>query len=71
MKVTVRLVPGGAPTVQDLPAHATAMDAIRAAGLPPDLVVVLRAGVPLPEDEPLREGDTVELVRVVSGGSEG
>ena len=52
----------------DLPAGAKADDAPRACGIRPELVLVFRANAPIAGDEPLREGDHVRIVRVVSGG---
>lgn len=52
----------------DLPEGARADDATRACGIRPDVVLVFRDERPLPGDEPLREGDRVRILRVVSGG---
>lgn len=56
-------------------------DAPRALGVRPELVIVFRDAAdgeekaaaervwrPLPADEPLREGDRIRILRVVSGG---
>lgn len=52
----------------DLPEGAVADDAPRALGIRPELVLVFRGDRPLPADEPLREGDAIRILRVVSGG---
>lgn len=53
----------------DLEEGALADDAPRALGIRPELVLVFRDDQPLPGNEPLREGDRLRIVRVVSGGS--
>lgn len=53
----------------DLPENATADDAPRACGIRPELVLVFRDEKPIPGDAPLREGDQIRILRVVSGGS--
>jgi sulfur carrier protein ThiS len=53
----------------DLAEGALADDAPRACGIRPELVLVFREGRPIPGDEPLREGDHLRILRVVSGGS--
>ena len=52
----------------DLPEGARADDAPRALGIRPEMVLVFRGERPLPADEPLRDGDRVRILRVVSGG---
>lgn len=52
----------------DLAVDAKADDAPRALGIRPELVLVFRGDRPLPADEPLREGDRLRILRVVSGG---
>ena len=47
---------------------AVADDATRACGVRPDLVIVFRDERPIPGDAPLRDGDRVRILRVVSGG---
>lgn len=53
----------------DLPEGALADDAPRALGIRSELVLVFRDERPLPGDEPLREGDRLRILRVVSGGA--
>ena len=52
----------------ELPEGARADDAPRAVGIRPELVLVFRDDEPIPSDEPLRDGDRLRIVRVVSGG---
>lgn len=52
----------------DLPEGALADDAPRALGIRPELVLVFRDDRPLPGDAPLRDGDRIRILRVVSGG---
>lgn len=48
---------------------ALADDAPRAIGIRPEMVLVFRDNEPLPGDAPLRDGDRLRIVRVVSGGA--
>lgn len=52
----------------DLPPGARADDAPKALGIRPELVLVFRDERPLPGDAPLRDGDHLRILRVVSGG---
>lgn len=52
----------------ELPEDARADDAPRALGIRPELVLVFRDERPLPADAPLRDGDRIRILRVVSGG---
>ena len=52
----------------ELPEGARADDAPRALDIRPELVLVFRDDRPLPADEPLRDGDRIRILRVVSGG---
>lgn len=53
----------------ELAAGALADDAPRALGIRPELVLVFRGERPLAGDAPLFEGDSIRILRVVSGGS--
>ncbi len=69
VKVTVHVL----PTKKDvrtlkLKPGATAEEAIRALGLFPDAWITVRGDEPIPFDEPLRHGDELRLIAVVSGG---
>lgn len=47
---------------------ATAADLIRAVGEPVHVIVAVRDGSPIPEDEVLRDGETILLLSAASGG---
>ena len=69
MKVRARL--HGFPDKErelELPEGARADDAPRACGIRPELVLVFRDGRPIAGDAPLKEGDDIRILRVVSGG---
>lgn len=61
---------GFAPKERDveLPDGSLADDAPRALGIRPEVVIVFRDERPLPGDAPLREGDRLRILRIVSGG---
>lgn len=52
----------------DLADDATGMDLFKALGLAPDAHLLARDDTPIPLDEPLRDGDRLLLIPVVSGG---
>lgn len=52
----------------DLEGGATGLDLFRRLGLAPDAHLLVRGDTPIPLDEPLREGDRLLVVPVVSGG---
>jgi sulfur carrier protein ThiS len=68
MRVKARTVPKGEEVQRELPDGATAADLVRALDLPTVACLVLRFGNPIPIDEPLVEGDDLEVVYVASGG---
>ncbi len=69
MKVKVRLLPTKKTTkTVNLKRGSTVEDAIRALDLYPDAWIAIRGDSPVPLDERLREGDSLKLVSVVSGG---
>jgi sulfur carrier protein ThiS len=69
MRVTVQLLPGKKKAkVLELKKGARAEDAIRAIGLYPDAWIPVRGDDPIPVDEPLKEGERLKLIAVVSGG---
>jgi len=47
---------------------ATVEDVLRAKGLRPDGVVVVRGKTPIPITDPVADGEELELLEVVSGG---
>jgi sulfur carrier protein ThiS len=61
-------VPRGGREERELPEGSTAADVVRAVGLPTVACLVLRNGDPIPIDEPIADGDDLEVVYVASGG---
>jgi len=51
-----------------LGSRATAHDALKKAGINPEMVLIKRAGEIIPDAELLKDGDKLELLRVVTGG---
>ena len=68
MRVLVELLPQRRSRSVDLPAAASGLDLVKALGLAPDAHILARGDTPIPIDEPLRDGETVRVMRVVSGG---
>jgi sulfur carrier protein ThiS len=68
MMVDVRSVPEGVRETREMPDGARAMDLVRGMGLPTAACLVLRSGKPVPIDEPLEDGDELEVIYVASGG---
>lgn len=68
MRIRASTVPRGEQREIELPGGALAGDLVRAMGLPTAACLVLRRGSPVPMDEPLEEGDDLEVVYVASGG---
>lgn len=62
----VRLLPGGERPLEVEPG-TTYGQVLARLGLSPETVVVLREGLPVPDDEPVAAGE-IHVVRVVSGG---
>ena len=68
MRVKARTVPEGKDVQMELPEGSTAADLVRGLDLPTVACIVLRSGRPIPIDEPLEDGDDLEVVYVASGG---
>ena len=51
-----------------LGSRATAFDALKKAGINPEIVLIKREGEIIPDAELLNDGDKLELLRVVTGG---
>lgn len=68
MRVRARTVPMGDEAERELPEGSTAADLVRSLELPTVACLVLRGGDPVPIDEPLANGDDLEVVYVASGG---
>ncbi len=52
----------------DLPAGATGLELFKRLGLAPDAHLLVRGDTPIPLDDTLREGDSLLVISVVSGG---
>ncbi len=63
--VRVKLLPGGATKTVEA---STLLELLDKLGLSSESHVVLRDGTPLPETERLKDGDSLVVVRVLSGG---
>ena len=48
--------------------RSSVMDILRIAGVNPDIVLVRRAGEIVPDDSPVKDGDKLETMKIVSGG---
>jgi sulfur carrier protein ThiS len=68
MLVQVSVAPGGERSEEELPEGSTAADLVRHLDLPTAACLVLRSGGPIPIDEPLLDGDALEVIYVASGG---
>jgi sulfur carrier protein ThiS len=69
MLVKVHLLPTRNERVQaEVAEGATVEDVVRAIGLLPDGWIAVRGDVPIPSDEPVRTGEELKLISVVSGG---
>jgi sulfur carrier protein ThiS len=66
--VTATTVPQGSRATRELSDGATAHDLVRDLGMPAAASLVLRNGRPIPIDEPLADGDELEVIYVASGG---
>lgn len=68
MAVTLSYVVSKESIRADVSGGATVDAALRAAGVHPETVLVVRGRDPLPGDAPVVDGETLELLRVSSGG---
>jgi sulfur carrier protein ThiS len=68
MRVEVSVVPRGDKEDREVPEGARAVDLVKELGLPTAACLVLRRGNPIPIDEPLVDGDELEVIYVASGG---
>ncbi|MCE4628164.1 MAG: hypothetical protein F7C34_03335 [Desulfurococcales archaeon] len=64
-RVTVRMLPGGETRTVEA---ERVSDLIRSLGLDDESYVILRDGKPLLPGDRLRDGETIVVVRVLSGG---
>ena len=68
MRVIAELFPARETRAVELPEDASGYDLMRQLGLAPDVHLLVRADVPIPIDEKLRDGERVRVISVVSGG---
>ncbi len=52
----------------EVPAGMTVRDALQRVGIEPESVLATREGELITDDEHLREGESIKLVAVISGG---
>jgi sulfur carrier protein ThiS len=69
MKISVQFM----PEKNDIPdmeiaQGAICLDVLNKLGLSPDAHIVTRKGEPIPIDERLKDGEQIEIIKVVSGG---
>ncbi len=64
----IRVELGNDLKVVSLRDSATVEEAIRSLSLLPDAHIVVRNNMPIPITERLRDGDTIRVIRVASGG---
>ncbi len=65
--MTVKLVLRGKE--YEVKSGMTLLDSLKKAGILPEGVIAVRNGEMIVEDEILKDGETVKLVAVISGGS--
>lgn len=68
MKIKARLIPGGKTKTFKLKRGAVAENLVKLLGMNRETVVVRREGKPIPECEPLADGDSLEIITIISGG---
>ncbi|TLZ71863.1 MAG: MoaD/ThiS family protein [Methanobacteriota archaeon] len=68
MHVTADLFPARETRAVELPDGATGYELMQRLALAPDVHLLVRGDVPIPIDEKLRDGESVRVIAVVSGG---
>jgi len=68
LKVLAERFPGHEEQSVELPDEATGMDLLRALHLAPDAHIIARGDDPIPNDEPLADGERILVIAVASGG---
>lgn len=66
MKVTVTFQ--GKKSVVEVPQKAKVADALGAAGVSVQSVIPRRSGVVITDEDQVNDGDTIDALRIVSGG---
>ena len=69
MKISVQFIPEKNEIVDVEVTHgAICLDILEKLDLSPDAHIVAREGDPIPIDEKLKDGEKIEIIKVVSGG---
>jgi sulfur carrier protein ThiS len=68
MKITVEFIPSKETKEVELEEGATGMSLVENLDLTPDSIIIARSRTPIPIDEPLKDGEILTLISVVSGG---
>lgn len=69
MKIKVKLMPKGKKFDDlNLKSGATGQELLKKLNLAPDAHIISRKGSPIPLDEKLRQGDIINIIKVISGG---
>lgn len=68
MKVTVQLIREGKEVVVELPDKATVKDLLRKIGYRVQGSVVVKDGLPVVEDEIIKDGEKLQVFLAASGG---
>ena len=68
VKVRVKLTPGKKEKVLELSEGAKVQDVLKELGTNRETVVVRRHGKIIPECEPVKDGEEIEVMTIISGG---
>ena len=68
MDIQVQLLNDNKDFRLSLSDSAVAGDSLKELKIPPDTVIIMRNGKPIPIDTPLNNKDKLSLIRVLSGG---
>ncbi len=68
MKVTVKFIPSRETKDIELEEGATGLTLVEHLKITPDSHILARSDKPIPIDEELKDGETLTLISVVSGG---
>lgn len=68
MKVTVKFIPSRETKDIELREGATGLTLVERLKITPDSHILARSNKPIPIDEELKDGETLTLISVVSGG---
>ena len=68
MKVQLHAVNDDKDFKLELSKTALVGDVLKELEIPPDTVIIMRSGQPIPLDSPLEPNDKLAMIRVLSGG---